>query len=115
MWRRGFLYGKDGGKRPRHLSTRVAHPNAASDVADARVLEGHDAGERWEGTFCKAVGCKENAGKYCNGKSCWIPRREAPQSLKEKHPRAPSAMEQPHQKHFLLHDIPVPNRWLGVA
>ena len=61
-------------------------------------------------------GAKTTLGNIViNGKSCWIPRREAPQSLKEKHPRAPSAMEQPHQKHFLLHDIPVPNRWLGVA
>ena len=66
IWRRGFLYGKDGGKRPRHLSTRVAHPNAASDVAEARVLEGPDAEERWEGTSGKAAGCKDNAWKYCD-------------------------------------------------
>ena len=68
------------------------------------------------GLLARLRGAKTTLGNIViNGKSCWIPRREAPQSLKEKHPRAPSAMEQPHQKHFLLHDIPVPNRWLGVA
>ena len=67
-------------------------------------------------TTCTIFRILETLGNIViNGKSCWIPRREAPQSLKEKHPRAPSAMEQPHQKHFLLHDIPVPDRWLGVA